>query len=522
MDAKDLKRWRSDVVSWAEETVHVQSPATGQVEPLRLAHHQRDFLREATRRGADGRFVHRTCVASWPRREGKSLCVSLLLARRMTCYAGQRLLILANSERQAQSNVFALLTDILQLSPKLAGLVPEEAFLTTKLTVPALDNVCECVPCNWRTVQGRPRTDALACDELHAAENARAFEFASNQLETTDSQALVSSQAGAPVESNAVWRLYQAREEPHVLFSYLTEHMLPWAAALGERERTTLLPVEWSYMHSNDWGATGATLFSPSDIERAMVGYRRPAERKEWEQLKWVLGAVPFTDIEQRRRRDGRISRPWAQIHRIGGGVDRAGVSRRGDQTVCCITARLTVEGGEPVFIVLFEDALPTGSETEVVDWFQRAHQVIGREPYPVYLESYNASDLVNRVRFARLEAPTTQRQQALFHRLHRLLAEGRLWLPTDAPQLKEQLVRFEYDCDRGGLPKFGTQSGHDDHVYALAWSVGAAAKGYRDLTGGEPEDRAVQAQRYAAHMEKVRTTLAGDYLRPPVVRAAM
>ena len=47
---KQVAEWRADVVKWAEENVRVQSPATGIVGPLRLADHQKAFLREA--RGA--------------------------------------------------------------------------------------------------------------------------------------------------------------------------------------------------------------------------------------------------------------------------------------------------------------------------------------------------------------------------------------------------------------------------------------------------------------------------------------
>lgn len=431
-----------------------------------LADHQREFLREATRRGADGRFAHRTCVASWPRREGKSLCVGLLLAWRMTCYTGQRLLVLANSEKQAQSNVFALLTDILRLSPDLAPLVPDEGFGATKLAVSGLDNVAECVPCNWRTLQGRPRTDALACDELHAAENARAFEFAANQLEGVDAQCLVSSQAGAPVSSNPMWRLYGAREEGFVHFSYLTEHVLPWACELAERERKTLLPGEWSYMHENQWGQAGIKLFSPADVEAAAMDYREPQTRVEWEALRAAWG---FAEV----------------ACQIGAGLDRAGVSRRGDRTVWTVCARFDVPSGEPQFRVLRCAVLPTGAEAEVLTEDRRTRETFG-EPAGLLCESYQCADLVGKLRGATLEAPTSQRQQALFGRLHRLFTERRIGFPAEAgvdPRtgapvlLKAELVGFEYDAEREGLTKFGTQSGHDDTTYSLAWACEAVGQ---------------------------------------------
>jgi len=466
VNADDLQRYRADVAAWAEECVQVRSPATGTVGPLRLADHQRVFLRDATRRGPDRCFVHRTCVASWPRREGKSLVVALLLAWRMTCFTGQRLLILANSERQAQSNVFALLTEVLRDSPALQGYVPEDCFLATKLTVPGLDNLCECVPCNWRTVQGRPRTDVLACDELHAAENPKAFEFASNQLEGIDAQCLLSSQAGPPVPTNPVFRLYQARDEAFLFFSYLTEHVLPWAVALAERERKVLLPGEWEYMHRNAWGATGLKLFAAPAVEAAALPYTEPQTREEWEALKQVWGFEEAPCV-------------------IGAGLDRAGVSRTGDRTVWGVTARFDVDRDCPLFRVVRCAVLPTGSEAEVLAEDRRTRAVFGSVA-AVMVEAYQGADLAGRVNGATLEHPTTQRQQGLFGRLFRLFEEGRIGFPMDAgtdPKtgapglLKAELLAFEYDAERAGLTKFGTQAGaHDDTVYSLAWATEAAS----------------------------------------------
>ena len=452
-----LEAWRGDVCRWAETNVKVQSPATGQVEPLRLADHQREFLQEATRRGADGRFVHRTCIASWPRREGKSLCVALLLAWRMTCWTNQRLLVLANSERQAASNVFAILLDILRLSPALEGFFGEENVTTTRIEVPALGNVVECLPCNWRTVQGRPRTDALACDELHAAENPKAFDFASNQLEGLDSQCLVSSQAGPPMESNRMWRMWEAREEGHLHFSYRQEHALPWAIALGKREKATLPGPIWAYMHENEWGQSGAGVFSAADVDLATMDYQEPQSPQEWAEL---------------RRRWG------ADSYDLGSGLDRAGVSRSGSRTVWCVTCRFRQGDGPTAFRVVRLDVLPTGAEGEVLDAVAETERIFGGYGRAM-LEQYGCSDLLGRIPGATLEAPTSARQLETFTFLGRLLTEARIGFPASAGDglLKEELLAFEMDVERGGLARFGVQGHSDDCVDALNWSVEALGK---------------------------------------------
>ena len=74
-----------------------------------------------------------------------------------------------------------------------------------------------------------------------------------------------------------------------------------------------------------------------------------------------------------------------------------------------------------------------------------------------------------------------------IFNLLARLFREGRIGFPADAGEhldsrgtlhtglLKQELVAFEYDAERAGHTKFGTQSSHDDVVYGTTWAASAA-----------------------------------------------
>lgn len=472
----NMHRWRADVVAWAEEVVWMESPETGKQGPLCLAEHQKDFLREATRRGDDGRFVHRTAVACWSRREGKSTMVAVLLAWRMCLFTGQRLVVLSNSERQSQSNIFELLTGIMVNSPRLAELTADASALQTgKITIAALDNICECVPNAWRSIQGRPKTDALAVDELHAAQNTKAYDFASNQLETVDAQLLISSQAGAPTEGNPIFRLYRAKAEPHIHFSYLQQHVMPWAIALAEREKLTLLPAVWEYQHRNCWGQTGHRLLPAAMVETACRDYKQPQTSEEWRALmkRWQ----------------------WQQVA-LGVGLDRAGVSLTGDRSVWTVTACHAPHGEDPIFAAVLVETLYTGSEAEILACWRHSQKVFGHLPNIIF-EAYNCSDVAEKVARARLLAPTQQTNTARFTRLYRLFDEGRIWFPRDAGTdhqqqrsglLKEELVSLEYDTKRAGGTKFKTQAGsHDDHVDSLTYSIEAADEGSVHGRGGGP-----------------------------------
>ena len=444
----DLERWRGDVVAWAEENVWLRHPETGKYQPLELYPHQRRFLEEATRRGPGGELLHRVAVASWPKREGKSGCSAILAAHRMACYEGQRIGVLSNSERQSQSNIFDLLCTIYRHSPALAEYVTEDSFKARTLTIAGLDNRVECYPCNERTIQG-VRFDLLCSDELHAAESPKSFTFASQQTEGPAAQVVISSQAGAPVQANPLWRLYHAEGE-HVFFDYRTTVATPWAKKLAEQAKEELLPGEYSYLWGNAWGATGLKLLSPRDIEEACWQYRMPKTKRQWEALKKEWG--------------------WEQCV-IGVGLDRAGVSRLGDRTVWTVVAK-----HEDEFRVVYQDVMATGSEAEVLAADERTQAIFGR-PAAGLFEYYNCSDVVEKVRWAELGSPSSQQQQRLFNRLARLFREGRFAFPEECDLLKAELISFEYDAEKLGLTKFGTQGSSDDAVYSLAWSADSVAE---------------------------------------------
>lgn len=466
--AEQLFAWRDDVCAWAEANIYLRHPATGVVEPLQLADHQRAWLEEATRRDEQGHFVNKTCIASWPKREGKSLVVAIAATWRMVCFDGQRIGVLANSERQAQSNIFKAMQDFFRDSPGLRACIENERDLQTgKIIVASLGNVCESYPANFRTIQGISFT-CLCSDELHASDDGgKAYNFASQQTEAVDAQVLVASQAGAPHQSNPVWRLYQAAEDG-IFFDYRTELTFDWVKARAAIAKAELLPGEYDYLWTNAWGATGLKLLPASMVARAVATYHEPQTREEWEALR----------------------SSWGGTCAIGVGLDRAGVSKQGDRTVWTVAARVDRPGEQPVFHVLRCAVLPTGAEGEVLEEADRTSRIFGN-PAQILFESYGCSDIVEKVALAELAAPTSQRQQGLFNRLYRLFDEGRIAFPEDAGLertergnvpglLKRELLSLEYDAEKASnssstITRFGTQSGHDDTCYSLAWALEAA-----------------------------------------------
>lgn len=465
--AENVERWRDDIVAFAQETIQIVRPDTGRLGPLVLEKHEKAWLREATRELADGSVAWGTVVASWPKREGKSLCVAILILWRICCWLNQHCVVLANSERQAASVIYDELVNFFAHSELLRTFASSDDIERKKLRVVLNGNTVECVPCNQRTVQGVAVTGILAVDELHAAPDIEAYNYLAAQTEMRDAQIAISSQAGVPDESNAVWRLYQASQQDgaSVFFSYADRHMSPWAVSLAARQKPTLIPAEYRKLHENGWVGLGEKAFEPDDLDAAAQDYGEPRTRADLMALvqTWGFGHL---------------------IMDIGMGLDRAGVGTGGDRSVLTTVARFS--DPQRVFPaqyrVLRVDVFRTGAEAEILSAFRDLREMTGSSP-GIIMEAYGCSDLADKVKGASLEAPTPRRQHQMFTALWRALNERRLAYPELAGRdhrkerdglLKSELVGFEYGYGTAGLMRYGTQSGHDDTVYSLAWALEA------------------------------------------------
>jgi hypothetical protein len=516
------------ILEFVRDCLVVRSPETGDLGPLELDPLQAADLAEATRRDpATGRFVYKTVVFSWPKREGKSLLAGIIGVWKDTCWSDQRSVVLANSERQAASVLYDQhIRPLFAWSPVLRKVVRADDIEKKVLRIPSMRNAIECMPCNPDTVQGGA-VNNLLCDELHAAQKPLAYYMLAAQTEAADAQIVVATQAGAPVNGNPVWLLYKAAracgglrewrdngdgtfrllegeaisqsaagaiqerarggqlafddEGPEVeqeilaaqrgagsglvFFSYRQHHVMPWAVRLAEEDRAKVPPAEWRYMHLNAWAGQGNKLFTAEAVQAAAMGYEEPQTAADWDALQAAWGWT-----------DGAVS--------LGVGLDRAGVSAEGDRTVWTVTARYVPDDGRPhQYRVVMVCVMLTGEEGEVLAAWRRTLEIFG-EPDGILFEQYGCSDIVAKVDGAQLAAPTTQRQQQLFNRFWRAVGEGRYGFPEEAGWdhaeqrgglLKGELIEFEHVCERGeGSTRYGTQSGHDDTVYSGAWSLEA------------------------------------------------
>lgn len=368
------------------------------------------------------------------------------------------------------------------------------------LTIPELGNEITCLPCNYRTVQGIAVPSLLMVDELHAVADIRAYNYLRAQTEMRGSQVAISTQAGSPELDNPVWRLWLARDEPHILFDYSEEHRTAWGIKLAQQQRAELTPAEFDALHRNLWAGLGQKLFEAQALGAAAMEYAE---------------CYSHADLQERIREWGFGG--WDCV--IGAGLDRAGVSATGDRSVLTATAKFSPReqagrgkgfdtentetqrgtrngglgggnGGAGVeqYRVIRVWVFETGEEAEILAAFRELAAICGPLGCETRMEYFNCVDLVGKVRRAELASPSSPHQRQLFNGLYRLFNERRIGYPQDCgfdPRkrqpglLKSELLNFEYGRS-AGIWKWGTQSGHDDTVYSLAWSCEAAPEAAR------------------------------------------
>ena len=456
---EQLSLWKSDIIAFTRDNLFIENPLSGDVEPIKLYPHQIRWLREATKRDKDGNLVYKRVVACWPKRDGKTLCVAILLIWRMFVFGvDQHMGILSNSKEQSEGNVFTAVKDIIDHSPNLADEIPAAAMQRFSIRLPDFNNEIKCYQNNYRTIQGKA-FKMLACDELHAVDDGgKAWHFASNQTEALNAQAAICSQAGLPIEENPMWKLSEARDEPTIFFDYRETVETPWAKAMSEREQKVLPAAEWRYLWTNDWGAGADSLFEKELIDGAFRPLAEIGSAAEWHELKTQLA-------------------PTCVRVKIGVGVDRGGKSKTGSRTVWTVAAGLYSQGAMPVHVIVRQRVFDAATEEDILIEEQITRGLFGSSPRIIF-EAWGCGDLAAKVRGATTESATEQSQDRIMQHLRDLMVEGRLAIPQYLTDLHTEMTLFKWKYSgenrRSRWPKYGVGQGRDDTVYSTAWALDA------------------------------------------------
>ena len=477
-----IERWLPDPVRYMQEVINVRDPEGGKIGPATIYDHQGEALRGMAERDSYGTFLHTLNALSWPKREGKDFTTGGFACWRVACYPDQNIICLANSKQQAVSTIYGQILQMVELSDILSKIyiISEDNLLKREIRFPATGSRISVRSCNWATIQGEA-IDLLLCSELAAAEDGgETYRMASSQTERHNAQVIIASQAGEPVEENPMWTLYRQRHLPHVFFSYSREAITPWARRKAEEKRGVDPKAVWEYHWTNAWAGQDSNFFHPEQIAAAAQPYRQPTTVLAWDMLRaaWGFADVPYS---------------------MGYGLDRAGVSGKGDSAVATWTARfhlggrreqldvttpleqVPLDGDEPEdwgaledgqFAVAVETTLgdaerdlageeapapdsgdpdavyrivrvrifPTGSEAEIRDDAAAGEAIFG-QPEGAKADRYLMDDLAQHLWNAEKVSPTPANLMTMYMLLYRLLQEGRLWFPEGAGYDPRKLV---------------------------------------------------------------------------------
>ena len=467
--AGTAERWRDDIVAFAVECCHARRP-DGTTGPIRLLPHQAQSLRDANQRDNHGNLVHDTVVRCWPKRDGKSFLGALTGVHRICMFPNTNSFVLANSERQGGAVIMADLGEIVQLSPTIQRELRPDIASTRdgspmRIAIPHLGSSIEVLPCNWATVQGRAISPwgVLLSDEVHAAQDPNVFNYLAAQCEATNTQIVLSSQAGPPIEVNPIYNLYQVADaDPGLLFDYQTEPRSPWAVERANKDRGRIPHALWMRMWGNAWGSTGEKLFDVEDVEAVFEDFPLCRDRQQLQELLRTRNLRPAS---------------------MGAGLDRSmayATTNTGDDSVWSGGLR-TIDD----HYYLTQQDIYAGSELQVMGSYQRYRDMGGHRGI---LEQYNAGDLAGKIPHFDLRAATGQIQVKLFHHLYELVATRRLHLPRECTQLREQMLAMQVDTTHA-LPRFEGKP-HDDTVYSLIWMIEACGCGPIVLQRFQPKPR--------------------------------
>lgn len=498
--------WRNDAALWAHDCVWIQKP-DGTIGPIELYPEQAAFLREASRREPHplglGRPIHKTVVASRPKRNAKSEDIAILIAHSVALFERRSGGIIANSQDQARSVTFDYVADIFDYSPALQGLahygthvldgsLGEKRPEVTTIHIPILGSEIRAMVPNVRTIQGRGINAGVGIEELQAAYSEEAYALLASQTEASSAQIFIASQAGH--RNGALWRLYRAAanlggDNDRVYFDYWGDedaraaNRAPWItdefladAALN------MTPWEFAKYHCNLWGSGTQTFLSP-DLLEALFAINYPlAAQRHCERRR---GSSDATDTGLRTMRREQ----WQELRRVMGwgacaigiGLDRAQpyAGREGTNVSATLKTwpgRDALAAGATPGWHYWEIAsvdCPNGSEAEIEEAIDAIETVVGRRIRDRAYEAYQSADLADRSG-AQLIAPTSGRQRLMFNRVHQLARERRYHCSPHSVGLRAELEEFTVDASRA-QPRFEHPAGGtDDRIYSHGYSLEA------------------------------------------------
>lgn len=282
-----------EAVEWIEKEFYIPE-LNG---PIVLADYQRAFLKEADRK-VDGKLVYDFVLLSDIKKSAKSTIAAAMVLYRALHTAWGTFIIVANSQRQADSRVFAYITRAIELNPTLKKRCK---IIQHRIEI---DNhtIIEAIPCNPRGEAGA-NPDMVEYTELHAFTGTAAEKlWTETTLSPTKhgySQRFADTYAGNSGESPILEPLYDQLVKPEnrvklenapddlevyrkdrTLCLWNTYPRLNWQTPeYYKSEASVLTPTEFRRVHLNQWVSSVNVFVPPESWDRCVGEYPEFNER---------------------------------------------------------------------------------------------------------------------------------------------------------------------------------------------------------------------------------------------------
>lgn len=282
---KALKRWRTDPVTFAEQLVDPETQ-----RPFVLYEEQKRFLREAARRGDDGRLLYPLLIFSAPKKSGKTtlnaiwhLYVVVVLAGRYG--EGETF---ANDAEQSQGRVFQSISRIIDATPWLRD---ECRATQTRIEFNETGSTIGAKASDYAGSAGGNQ-NVCSFTELWAYTQERARRLWDETVPVPTRQVacrMVDTYAGFEGESELLeelWKLGLKGEtiaedlyaQPGIVLMYWTNKLrAPWQTeAWREQMRSQLRPNAYLRMIENRWVSGEEAFVEPEQWARCIDPHARP------------------------------------------------------------------------------------------------------------------------------------------------------------------------------------------------------------------------------------------------------
>ncbi|BBO73861.1 hypothetical protein DSCW_12780 [Desulfosarcina widdelii] len=459
-----LKTWQSGLTgfnAWLQDIEPRILGRNNRYQPFTHTPKQKKFIKQVLATDRAGRFKHSISLNIEPRRHGKSTVFALIVLWFFTSRQNFTIQLLGSSEDHCRRVQFNTLKKIINASPKLAQLIPEQNQFAYTIQFPELRNVTQYSASNTATAFG-DRINLMWCSDLHAFVDLAPFNaLQASLLDSEDSLLFIDSNVD-DTDGHVHGLQKEAVSDPDMLCQFTSyrdfEHYAKAAPAWIDRKKAARLQK---------------TTFEP-DFKRDILGQRSDAKN-----ALFTSEIIQLCKSRYHAPVDDSATLTQGRAYKIGAGLDRAKsliAGPRGDFTVWTVILKVATQGGEPKFYILNQHRFLINSTKAIKAVILEDHKRYGLDN--VILENYEVSDLhswmlENNINCELISAHDTN-QNASFPEFYRIAKEGRFHFPAELATLESELSTFTYTHRKNNTYSFGHSSTkfHDDTVYSTNWAI--------------------------------------------------